>query len=120
MPIFFRVLAVGIALLALTITVSAQKKAVAADPDEQSVVETALDLTGKATVIVVGTAAKAAWKTTKFTAVEVGKPAVKALLLKAAPKVTMFFVKLTGKGIQKGFPVVQKLAVTYLRTKVPI
>lgn len=113
-------LAIGIALLALSVTISAQKKASSADLDEQSVVENALDLSGKATVIIVGTAAKAAWKTTKFTAGEVAKPAAKAIFLKAAPKITVFLLKLTGKGIQKGLPIVQKAAVTYLRTKVPI
>ena len=89
-------------------------------PKKQSTSTQILHMTGKAAVIIVGQTAKAAWKTTKFTAAEVGKPAAKAIFLKATPKVTAFLVKLTGKAIKRGFPVGQKLFVTYLKTRLSI
>jgi hypothetical protein len=87
---------------------------------KQSTTTQVLNMTGKVVVIVVGQTAKAAWKTTKFTAVEVGKPAARAIFLKAAPKATSFLFKLTGKAIQKGFPIGQKLFVTYVKTRLSI
>ena len=70
---------------------------------------------GQVTVIVVKSAGKAAWETTKFSAKNIAKP----LLLKALPKVSMFALKLTGKAIKKGIPVASKLGFTYLKAKLP-
>lgn len=97
-----------------------QPLAAAAGPKKQSTATQILNMTGKAAVIIVGQTARAAWKTTKFTAAEVGKPAAKAIILKATPKVTAFLVKLTGKAIKRGIPIGQKLFVTYLKTRLSI
>lgn len=98
-----------------------QPVAAAAGPNKKQSTSThILNMTGKAAVIIVGQTAKAAWKTTKFTAAEIGKPAAKAIILKATPKVTAFLVKLTGKAIKRGIPIGQKLFVTYLKTRLSI
>jgi hypothetical protein len=91
-----------------------------ADVKKQSTTTQVLNLTGKVAVIVVGQTAKAAWKTTKFTATEVAKPTAKAIFLKAAPKMTTWAAKLTGKAFEKALPIGKKLFVTYLKTRLSI
>ena len=71
--------------------------------------------TGKVAVVIIKSAGKAAWETTKFTAKDIAKP----LLLKAAPKVAMFALKLTGTTMKNGIPVVSKLGFAYLKAKLP-
>jgi hypothetical protein len=127
---FYRLLTAGVFLLALCTLANAQKaakqlqnsdkQAKGAEAAKPSPAARVLNLSGQIAVIVVGQTAKAAWKTTKFTASEIAKPVLKGIFLKAAPKLTAFGLRLTGKAIKKGLPVAQKLAVTYLRTKVPI
>jgi hypothetical protein len=92
----------------------------AAGVKKQSTTTQVLNMTGKAAVIIVGQTAKAAWKTTKFTAAEVGKPAAKAIFLKAAPKMTIWAAKLTGKAFEKALPIGKKLFITYLKTRLSI
>lgn len=82
-----------------------------------------LNLAGEVSVVVIKSAAKTAWATTKFAAKDVAKPILvgiaKPLLLKATPQITMFLLKLTGKSLQKGIPIATKLGMTYLRAKLP-
>ncbi len=82
-----------------------------------------LNLAGKVSVVVIKSAAKTAWATTKFAAKDVAKPILvgiaKPLLLKATPQITMFALKLTGQSLQKGIPIATKLGMTYLRAKLP-
>jgi hypothetical protein len=66
-----------------------------------------LEVGGKAAYIVTKETAKLAWKTTKFTAGEVAAPVAKAIIVKAAPKVTVFLVK-------KGTPIAAKLVLKYI------
>jgi hypothetical protein len=126
---FFRLLIAGAFLLALCTLANAQKAAKPLKSRKQiettetrkpSPVAQIINLSGQIAVIVVGQTAKAAWKTTKFTASEMAKPVLKGIFLKATPALTKFGLKLTGKAIRKGMPVAKKLAITYLRTKVPI
>jgi hypothetical protein len=63
-----------------------------------------LEIAGKVTVIVVKETAKIVWKTTKFTAGEIAAPTAKALLLKVAPKVSLFLIK-------KAVPIAAKLVI---------
>lgn len=83
-----------------------------------------LNLAGKVSVVVIKSAAKTAWATTKFAAKDVAKPILvgvaKPLLLKAAPQVTVFVLKLTGNSLKKGIPIATKLGMTYLRAKLPL
>lgn len=82
-----------------------------------------LNLAGKVSVVIIKSAAKTAWATTKFAAKDVAKPILvgiaKPLLLKATPQITMFALKLTGNSLKKGIPIVTKLGMTYLRAKLP-
>ena len=66
-----------------------------------------LEVGGKAAFIVTKETAKLAWKTTKFTAGEVAAPVAKAIIVKAAPKVTVFLVK-------RGTPIAAKLVLKYI------
>jgi hypothetical protein len=115
----YKLLIAAFCLLVFCATANAQQTP-PAGVKKRSTATQVLNLTGKAAVIIVGQTAKAAWKTTKFTAAEVGKPAARAIFLKAAPKASAFLFKLTGRAIQKGFPIGQKLFVTYLKTRLSI
>lgn len=79
---------------------------------------------GKVVVIVVKSAGKVAWETTKFTAKNVAKPLLvsvaKPLLLKSAPKASMFALKFTGTAIKKAVPIITKVGFAYLKAKLPI
>lgn len=79
---------------------------------------------GKAAVVVVGSAAKGAWVTTKFTAKYVVKPVAthvaKPIITKALPKVTVFALKLAGKTVTKGLPVAGKYGFKYLTSRLPV
>ena len=82
-----------------------------------------LEIAGKVSVVIIKSAAKTAWATTKFAAKDIAKPIlvgiVKPLLLKATPQITMFALKLTGNSLKKGIPIATKLGMTYLRAKLP-
>jgi len=127
---FYRLLIAGVFLLALCTFANAQKspkqlqnsgkQTQSAEVREPSPVAQVINLSGQIAVIIVGQTAKAGWKATKFTTSEVVKPVLKGIFLKAAPKLTAFGLRLTGRAIKKGLPVAQKLAVTYLRTRLPI
>jgi hypothetical protein len=129
-PKFSKLLIAGFFLLALCVSANAQKtpKQLQNSPKQLQSAETkkpsaamqVLNLSGRIAVIVVGQGAKAAWKVTKFTAADVAKPIAKGIFLKATPALTRFGLKMTGKVIKKGLPVVQKLAVTYLKTRLTI
>lgn len=127
---FYKLLVAGVFLLALCASAHAQKapKQLQSSGKQLQSVETkkpspaaqVLNLSGQIAVIVVGQSAKAAWKVTKFTAADIAKPIARGIILKATPKLTTFALKLTGKVIKRGYPVVQKLAVTYLKTRLSI
>ena len=79
---------------------------------------------GKVAVVIIKSAAKMTWATTKFAAKDVAKPMIvgiaKPLLMKALPKVSMFALKLTGDALKKGIPFASKLGLAYLKAKLPI
>ncbi|MEQ1922078.1 MAG: hypothetical protein ABL952_06180 [Pyrinomonadaceae bacterium] len=58
-------------------------------------------------MIIVGTAAKAAWGTTKFVAKHVAKPIAKTIFLKMTPAVTKFVIKNSAKHL---LPMALKIA----------
>jgi hypothetical protein len=51
----------------------------------------------KVPVVIVGTAARLTWATTKFTAQHFEKPVAKAVFLQATPAITKFALKNSGK-----------------------
>lgn len=87
----------------------------AASTKQNGAITRVANFAGQVTVIVVKSAGKAAWETTKFSARNIAKP----ILFKALPKVSMFALKLSGKAIKKGIPVASKLGFTYLKAKLP-
>ena len=70
---------------------------------------------GKTVLIVVQSAGKLAWGTTKFTAKHFAKP----VFLKVAPTVARFSLKLAGKATKQAFRGGGKLSLAYLKTKLP-
>ncbi len=92
----------------------------AMDVSGQGVAGTAARGTGKAAVIVVGSAAKGGWVTTKIVTKHIVAPVAKAVLLKAAPKITVFALKTAGTIAHKAVPAAAKLGVKYLSTRLPV
>ena len=66
-----------------------------------------LNMTGKVMVIVVKSAAKTAWVTTKFAAQDLAKP----ILFKLLPIATKFTLRATGIAAKKLLPHAAKLAI---------
>jgi hypothetical protein len=99
----------GVFVLTLAATANAQSK--------KSTTEKVLATTGKAAVIIVGQSAKIAFQTAKFSGKEFVKPIAtnlaKPLIVKVIPKTTIFLIKTAA-------PVVQKLFVTYLKTRLSL
>lgn len=62
----------------------------------------------KVPVIVVGSAAKLTWATTKFTTKHLAKPVAKAAIVKAAPAATKFILK---NGAKYLLPIAVKLSI---------
>lgn len=62
-------------------------------------------------VIVVSSAAKAAWVTTKFVVKDVAKPTAKIIFLKAAPKIALFGLKRTPGAAKRLAPIAVRLAL---------
>ena len=89
----------------------------AAGVKKQSTTTQVLNMTGKVAVIVVGQTAKAAWKTTKFTAAEVGKRRPGYLSQGRRAKSHRVSFQAHGKGHSERIPIGQKLFVTYLTTR---
>lgn len=65
----------------------------------------------KVPVVIVGSAAKGAWVTTKFVAGHVAKPVLKGIFLKAAPKMGMFALKRSPGVAKRVVPIAVKLAL---------
>ncbi len=103
------------------ISANGQKKA---ESKQNGAITQVANFAGQVTVVIVKSAGKAAWETTKFTAKDIAKPIIlgiaKPLLLKAAPKLSMFALKLTGNALKKGIPFAGKLGLAYLKAKLPI
>ena len=62
-------------------------------------------------VIIVKSAAKVAWVATKVVVKDIAKPVAKAILLKAAPKLTLFVLKSTPIVAKHVLPRVVRLAL---------
>ncbi|MEQ1645061.1 MAG: hypothetical protein ABL959_16545 [Pyrinomonadaceae bacterium] len=91
-----RSICIGAVLLALAFTANGQAKA-----------ETPQNVA----VFIVGTAAKSAWVTTKFTAKHVVKPMLKTVFVRALPKLTLYALKKSPKIAKKLTPTAIKLAL---------
>ncbi len=105
-------------LFAINLDVSAQ-----ADPPEKSDSNAAVKVlkgTGKVAEVAVVSTGKAAYATTKFAAKNVAKP----VLVKAVPAVGKFVLKKSGnillKTAVKSLPIAKKIAITYVKLKLPI
>lgn len=109
--ILLKTVCVAACVFAFDAAASGQKTASEPRPDDDNIVENVLEGTGKVTFIVVRSAGKAAWGTTKFTAKHVAKPVAKTVLLKAAPKITVFTLKSAGTAGKHLAPIAVKLAL---------
>jgi len=107
-PTFFRIACLGACLLILSIAAAGQKTAVKARTDDGSFAAAMLKGSGKAVVIVVGSAAKSAWVTTEFVTKNVAGPVAKTVLIKMAPKIAGFAFKQAAK---KALPLAVKLSL---------
>lgn len=97
--IIFRTFVVCALVLAAAVAASAQRS--------ENVGVTLLKDTGNATVIVVGSAAKASWSLTKFAVKTTAKPVAKTLFTRAAPSAGKFALRTSAKHL---LPVAVKLA----------
>ena len=86
---------------------SAQTKTKASTSVDAGVASTMLRGSAKVAVIVVGSAAKVAWATTKFGAKHIAEP----LILKAGPKIAMRTLKTSGVAAKYLLPFAVKLSL---------
>ncbi|MBK9216206.1 MAG: hypothetical protein IPM59_11530 [Chloracidobacterium sp.] len=100
----FRLLLPLCAVLLLAVSLHAQDKGSRSKKAERNTGQNAV-------VIIVKSAAKATWVTTKFVAKNVAKPVLKAVLLKAAPKVLIFTLKNAPVVAKHALPWALKLAL---------
>ena len=111
----YKALLFAIFLFSLQIFANAQSNVSVDKKDRNIIVVGAgktLKIGGKVAYLVTKETAKLAWKTTKFTAGEVAAPVAKAIVVKAAPKVTVFVLKQSAS-------ISGKLLLTYLKYKTP-
>ena len=94
-------------LVKRTICICAVLFAVAIATNGQKKVEESSNLA----VFIVGSAAKSAWVTTKFTAKHVVKPVLKTVFVKALPKMTLYALKKSPTIAKKITPTAIKLAL---------
>ncbi len=99
----FRFVAVCAALFVLSIAANAQSKSKVVEKRDRD--------SSNVAMVIVGSAAKAAWVTTKFVAKDIAKPVAKAILLKAAPKLTVFALKSAPVVAKRVLPAALKLAL---------
>jgi hypothetical protein len=101
MRIFIKLLLPLCAVVLFTMSANAQAHAKEKDRGNRS---------GPA-VIIVKSAAQAAWTTTKFVAKDIAKPVAKAVLVKAVPKVTVYMLKKSPVIGKRVLPIALRLAV---------
>ena len=94
-------------LLKRTICISAVLLAVSFAANGQAKAKTSQNVAA----FIVGTAAKSAWVTTKFTAKHVVKPVLKTVFIKALPKMTVYALKNSPRIAKKITPTAIKLAL---------
>ena len=92
-------------LLLISVAASAQSKP---KPLQK---ETDSSFAGRAATIVIGSAAKAGWETTKFAAKRIAKPVAKTLIVKGGPKAAIFMLKSSGMGAKYLLPWAIKLSL---------
>lgn len=109
--LLIKTVCVAACVFAFGAAASAQNTSKEPRPDDDNVVANVLEGTGKVTYVVVRSAGKAAWGTTKFTAKHIAKPVAKTVLLKAAPKITVFSLKSAGTAGKHLAPIAVKLAL---------
>lgn len=106
----FKIVLLGIFLFAFQTLAKAQSDVSVEKKDRNIIivgVGNTLEVGGKVTYIVAKETAKVAWKATKFSVGEVAAPVAEAIIVKAAPKVTLFVLK-------RGTPIAAKLVLKYI------
>lgn len=105
MKIIPKVVAAMCALMLLSCACYSQSRSL---PRDNSTISTVATGAGKAAVIVVGSAAKLAWGTTKVAGKYVIKPAARIVFTKAAPAIGKFAIRKSAKYL---LPMAMKLSV---------
>lgn len=110
--LLIRSLVVFACLLALSFGISAQAKKKTTPKHEDSSASSFMDGVGKVGVVVVGSAAKVAWGTTKFIAKDMAVPVatglIKPMATKMAPAAAKFAIKTSAKYL---LPLAVKLSI---------
>ncbi|MFT3745513.1 MAG: hypothetical protein QM785_14625 [Pyrinomonadaceae bacterium] len=75
--------------------------------------------TGKVAVVIVGSAAKSAWVTTKFVTKHAVWPVAKTALMTVPKQTAVLGLKTAGFSLKKGIPAAGKVGLAYLKTKLP-
>jgi hypothetical protein len=95
-----------------------------ATAQNKSMTEKVASLASKLPIIIVGETAKLTYKTAKFATKEivfpVAKTTLKTIVLKVAPKVSVFMLKETGKVATKSIPIGVKLIEKYLKYRLTL
>jgi hypothetical protein len=98
-------------LVVLACGASAQERVTETRVNDDNIVLDAAKGLGKTGIIVVGSAAKVTWVTTKFTAKYVAKPVAKTIIVKAPPAAAKFALKSSGTAAKHLLPIAVKLAL---------
>ncbi len=98
-------------IIALNVAANAQKQPTRKDDSGGDIASSVLKTTGKVPIVIVGSAAKAGWAVTKFTATRVAAPMAKTLIVKGTPKAAQLMLKTTEFGIKRALPLVVKLSL---------
>jgi hypothetical protein len=106
MKTHFRLL-IALALFIFPATLAAQQSGTGKNSQERSFAASAALGTAKAGLIVIGSAAKGTWLTTKFVSGSVVKP----LLLKGTPKAAKIMLKSGGFGVKRLLPLAVKFGL---------
>jgi len=109
--ITFRISVVCALFLVCMFSVSAQSRKADALKTDGNFAASALRGTGNVAVIIVGSAAKATWVTSKFLVKDVSGSVAKTIFVRAAPAIGVFMLKQSGVLAKKAVPIAIKVGL---------
>ena len=113
-----KLLYISVCLVVFSFATLGQQTALRSDGSD-SVAGTLMKRTGKAAVIVVGSAGRALWVTGKFVGKRVAWPVAKTVLVKAPEKAAVYGLKLAGFSLKQAIPMAARVGLAYLKKKLP-
>ena len=117
--LLFRTTAICAILAAFTLAANAQLKKTAEKKGETNLAGSIISGTGNVAVVIVKSAAKSVWVTSKFVGKNVAWPVAKTALVKVPQKAALYGLKTVGFSLRKGIPMAGKVGFAYLKAKLP-